>query len=284
MRYAARFPAVGTLARAAALESRVSRHLSALLALVALAVLVLALARPHRNVRVPVGHAAIMLVSDHSGSMQATDVLPSRLAAAKSAARTFVNELPGSVTVGIVTFSDQPDSTRAPTSDHKPVLSIIDSQTALGATDTGDALQVAVGLLRQNSAHAPSAIVLLSDGTTTTGRDPVEVAEEARTLKIPIYTVALGTQNATIPNPDGSGEAVAVPPDPELLARIASASGGQAFTAQDPHRLTAIYRQLGSRLSTRPRSHDITAAFAIVGLLLLVGAGAVSLRHSGRLP
>jgi Ca-activated chloride channel homolog len=283
-RYAVRFPAVSTLALAATAESRWRRLLPMVLALAALTALGLALARPHRVVRIPVGRASIVLVTDHSGSMQATDVQPTRLAAAESAARTFVNELPTAVDVGVVTFSDTPDTGRAPTADHRAVLSVIDAQRALGATDTGDALEVAVGLLRQNAKRVPSAIVLLSDGTTTTGRDPVDVASEAAELKIPIYTVALGSQNTTIPNPEGFGAPVAVPPDPELLGRIAQASEGQTFTAQDPHRLTAIYRQLGSRLSTRPSSHDITAAFALAALVLLIAAAATSLRFGGRLP
>jgi Ca-activated chloride channel family protein len=283
-RYAVRFPAVSTLRLAAGVESRWRRHLPAALMLAALAMLVAALARPHHQVRVPVGRASIMLVTDHSGSMMATDVQPTRLAAAERAARTFVGELPAQVQVGVVTFSDTPDSVQAPTSDHARVLRIIDAQTANGATDTGGALQLAMSQLSQARKRPPSAIVLLSDGATTTGPDPVEVAAEAGARKIPVYTVALGNSDATIPNPEGVGPPVPVPPDPELLARIAQASRARSFTARDGDQLKSIYRHLGSQLATVPRSRDITATFVIAGLALLLGAALASMRWSARLP
>jgi Ca-activated chloride channel family protein len=283
-RYAVRFPAVPTLKLAAGTQSRWRRHLPAALLLAALAVLVAALARPHHRVRVPIGRASIMLVTDHSGSMMATDVQPTRLAAAERAARTFIDELPSRVQVGVVTFSDTPDSVQAPTANHQQVLRVIAAQTARGATDTGGALQLAISQLNQVRKRPPSAIVLLSDGATTTGPDPVEVATEAGEQKIPVYTVALGNSDATIPNPEGVGPPVPVPPDPELLAHIAQASHAQSFTAQDQDQLKSIYQHLGSQLATVPRSHDITATFVIAGLALLLGAGVASTRWSGRLP
>jgi Ca-activated chloride channel family protein len=283
-RYAVRFPAVSTLKLAAGMESRWRRHLPAALLLAALALLVGALARPHHRVRVPIGRASIMLVTDHSGSMMATDVQPTRLAAAERAARTFIDELPSQVQVGVVTFSDTPDSLQAPTTNHSQVLRVIDAQSAKGATDTGGALQLALNQLRQDPRHPPSAIVLLSDGATTTGPDPVEVATEAGAQKIPVYTVALGNSDATIPNPEGAGPPVPVPPDPELLSRIAEASRAQSFTAQDGDQLRSIYEHLGSRLATVARSHDITATFVIAGLALLMGAALTSSRWRARMP
>jgi Ca-activated chloride channel family protein len=254
------------------------------LLLASIAALVIALARPHVTTRVPVGKASIMLVTDHSGSMQATDVQPTRLAAAERAARTFIGELPAQVRVGVVTFSGAPDAVQAPTSDRRRVLGIIDGQEAIGATDTGDALGLALQLLRSDGPRTPTAVVLLSDGATTRGPDPVEVAGQAGARRIPVYTVALGNADTTIPDPEGVGPPVPVPPDPELLGRIARASGGQAFTAEDEGRLTAIYSRLGARLGSRPRSEEVTVAFLLAGAVLLLGAGVASVWVTGRLP
>ncbi len=281
-RYAVRFTAVSTLARAAQAEPRWRAHLPAALALAAVAALVCALARPHDTVRVPVGRASVVLVLDHSGSMEATDVQPTRLGAAKRAAGALLGELPSQVRVGVVTFAGTPDAAQAPTTDRAAALGVIESQVALGATATGDALKLALQLLGR---AAPAAIVLLSDGSANAGRyDPVQVAGEARARGVPIDTVALGNSDATIPNPSGFGEPVAVPPDPELLARIARASHGQAFTAGDEDRLISIYRRLGARLGSRPRARQLATAFVLAGLALLAGAALISVRWSGRLP
>jgi Ca-activated chloride channel family protein len=126
--------------------------------------------------------------------------------------------------------------------------------------------------------------VLLSDGATTTGRDPVEVARQARAARVPIYTVALGTADATVPNPGFGPPLLSVAPDPETLRRISEASGGRAFAAQDDNQLSSIYKALGSQLGTRTTHREVTSAFAIGGLLLLLGAAAGSLRWSGRFP
>ena len=125
--------------------------------------------------------------------------------------------------------------------------------------------------------------MLLSDGKTTAGRDPVEVAETARRLKIPIYTVSLGTRAATVPNP-GFGPPLAAAPDPETLERIAETSDGRAFSAEDEEELSAIYKALGSQLGTKKKKREITGGFALVGSILLLGAATASVRWTGRLP
>ncbi len=228
-----------------------------------------------------------MLVTDHSGSMKATDVKPNRLAAAQRAARNFLDHLPSGIRVGVVAFSDTPDAVQAPSADHDDARRIIDAQIADGATDTGDALQVAIDALQhdlQNGKRPPSAIVLISDGKTTAGSDPVAVAASAGKLHIPIHTVALGSHDTTIPNPNPFEPPIPVPPDPETLRRISQASGGRAFTAEDADRLNSIYKTLGSQLGIKKQPKEITASFAIGGLALLLGAGAASLRWAGRLP
>jgi Ca-activated chloride channel homolog len=285
-RYAVRFTALPALKAAAGGAATWRRRLPAALALAALAALAVAMAKPQRTVAIAVERASIMLVTDHSRSMQAADVKPNRLRAAQKAANAFVDRLPGPVRVGIVAYSDAPDAVQSPSDDHDATRRVIDGEVADGATATGDALQVAIDTLtreRQNGKRPPAAIILLSDGKTTVGRDPVAVAREAGRLKIPISTVALGTSDATVPNPL-YGPPLSVAPDPETLRAISRASGGRAFTAEDANRLSNIYRRLGSQLGTKDTKREVTAAFALGGLVLLLGAAAASLRLGGRLP
>jgi Ca-activated chloride channel homolog len=285
-RHAVRFTAVPALQRAAAGLPSWRRHVPAALALASVAALAIALAKPQRTVAVPVERASIMLVTDHSRSMLATDVQPDRLTAAQRAARSFLAKVPGPVRVGVVAFSNEADAVNSPSTSRDEARRVIDAQVADGATATGEALQVAIDTLRQdrkNGEKVPAAIVLLSDGRTTTGRDPIGVAATARKLRIPIFTVSLGTSAATVPNP-GVGPPLAAEPDPETLARIAEASDGRAFTAQNAEQLSSIYKALGSRLGTKTQHREITVVFAVAGGLLLLGAGAASLRWTGRLP
>jgi Ca-activated chloride channel family protein len=285
--YAVRFPATASLALAAGAAAPWRRHVPTALALLAIAALALALARPQRTIAVPVEGASIVLVTDHSGSMSATDVEPDRLSAAEGAAETFLDKLPKATRVGIVAYSDGPDGTLAPTTDRTRVRQTIEAQDAVGATATGEALAVALQTLAPNgrSAKPASAIVLLSDGKTTTGRDPVTVAQTARKLHIPIYTVALGTADATIPNPiSPMAPPIPVPPDPETLRQIAQVSGGRAFTSGDAGQLRSIYSTLGSRLATKHEQREVTSAFSAIGLILLLGAGLLSIPRVGRLP
>jgi Ca-activated chloride channel family protein len=286
-RYAVRFTALPSV-RAAVGSSGGAwlRHLPAALMLASLAALVFALAKPEKTVAVPVERGSIMLVTDHSRSMQATDVLPDRLSAAQAAAHRFLRQVPSAVRVGVVAFSSAPDAVQRPTNDHAEVQRVIDLQVADGATASGDALQVGLDTLandRQNGKRPPAAMVLLSDGKTTTGRDPVEVARAAGRLHIPIYTVALGTADATVPNP-GFGPPLPVPPDPQTLSEIARVSGGRAFTAEDSDRLASIYKTLGSQFGTRDVKREITSGFVWAGLGLLLGGSALALRTRGRLP
>jgi Ca-activated chloride channel family protein len=284
-RYAIRFPAVSTVRAVVAAEPSRSRHLPAALALAAIAMLAIALARPHIKYRAATNEASLMLVTDHSGSMAATDVQPSRLAAAESAANTFIDQLPSSVRVGAIGFGSSPDLVQGPATNHSAARDIIDGQSATGGTDTGDALELALQLLQgSNRKHPPSAIVLLSDGAANAGPNPVTVAHQAAHDRIPIYTVALGTPNGTIASGNPFQPQVAVPPDPQLMAQIAQSSGARAFNAESADQLSSIYKHLGGELSTISRKREITVVFAVAGLVLLLGAAASSVRVSGRLP
>ncbi|MEA2364071.1 MAG: Ca-activated chloride channel [Thermoleophilaceae bacterium] len=283
-RYAVRFPAVATLAPLLPRVSSWRRRLPLALFLAALAALSLALARPQATVAVPQEQASIVLVTDVSRSMLANDVEPSRLEAARSAAQRFLDEVPDAARVGAVAFSSDPHTLEPPTDDRNKVKDLIDSLSADGGTATGDALAAAVDMVDNGPAakRPPAAIVLLSDGATTTGRDPTEVARAARKLHIPIHTVALGTRGATIETPTGA--ILPVPPDPETMRRIAELSGGRAFQAEDADGLARIYKGLGSRVASKKEQREITVAFAAGGGLLLAAAAAFGLRGTARLP
>lgn len=284
-RYAVRFPGVSTLAAVLTPAGRWRRHVPPVLFALALSALALALARPEATRAVAVERASVMLVTDVSGSMRATDVEPSRLAAAQRAARTFLSRVPDELRVGALSFSSAPVASQPPSQEREGVRTLIDSLVADGGTATGEGLSDALDLLEDDDdrRRPPAAIVLLSDGKTTLGRDPVEVAREAGRRKVPIYTVSLGTDAGTV-QAGPLGQTLAVPPDPETLRRIARESGGRDFTVEDSEELGTIYERLGSQIGTRQEKREITPWFAAAGMVLLAGSALSSLRRFGRLP
>jgi Ca-activated chloride channel family protein len=290
-RAASAFASPALLASVAPRRPGWRRHAPMAAFALALAVLIVAAAKPQKTVAVPVERAAIMLATDVSGSMEATDVKPSRLVAARRAARNFVNGVPAGVNVGVMAFNGRPRVLQSPTPERDDIETALNRLSPSGGTATGDAITAALKILRQptglNKKIPPSAIVLLSDGASTKGRNPIAAAQEAKRAKIPVYTVALGTPAGTIqvPRPGGQGgtEVRRVPPDPTSLGQIARASGGRAFTAADAGELKRVYQKLGSQLGTEKRKRQLTSSFAGGALvLLLVGAG-MSLAWFGRL-
>jgi Ca-activated chloride channel family protein len=283
--YAVRFPAAATLQQALAeMSPRAWRRLPLVALLAAIALIVAAIAAPRVTHRVPIRAASLVLVLDHSGSMAANDVRPSRLAAAIRAANTFIDQLPSSARVGVVGFSTSPDTVQQPVTDHAAARDVIDNQRANGGTDTGPALQLALQLLhggRRN--HPPAAIVLLSDGAANLGESPLTVAVQARRDRIPIYTVALGTPGGVL-SEGLFGPTVPVPPDPQLMAGIARASGGRAYNARTEEYLRSVYATLGRSLSTVARRQDISVYFLVVAGVLLLVAVLGSVRTVARLP
>jgi Ca-activated chloride channel homolog len=282
-RYAVRFPGVATLAPLVPKASRWRRQVPLALFLTALAALALALARPHATVAVPKEQASIVLVTDVSRSMLADDVEPSRLEAARAAAQRFLEEVPEEARIGAVAFSSDPHTIEAPTDEREEIETLIEGLNADGGTAAGDALATALGMVDGPAEERPpAAILLLSDGKTTTGRDPIPVARAARREGVPIHTVALGTRGATITTPDGLR--LPVPPDPETMRRIAELSGGRAFEVDAADDLASLYEDLGSRVATETEEREITAAFAAGGIVLLGAAVALGLRATARLP
>ncbi len=281
-RDAVRFPGVATLAAVMPARAAWRRHLPAALFALALAGLLVALARPQRSVAVPARQSSVVLVTDVSRSMLADDVDPSRLDAARRAARRFLDRVPEGTRVGLVAFSGSPHTVVAPTEDLDVVRDQLGELEADGATATGDALDAALGVVRPGGrGRGAAAIVLLSDGKRTVGRDPVGAAHRARRLGVPVYTIALGERGTSIVVP-GTGVVIPVPPDPESMRRIAAISGGRFFSVDDADRLNDVYERLGTSLGTRTERREITAAFAAAGALLLLGAAALSIGRFAR--
>jgi Ca-activated chloride channel family protein len=283
------FASPALIASVAPRRPGIRRHWPMALYALGLAALILAVAKPQRAVSVPVDRASVMLVTDRSGSMQAKDVAPNRLVAARNAALDFVDAVPSRVRVGLIAFNQGAEVAQIPTTDKQVVRDAISSVTPAGGTATGDALTAALRVLRPNRQDPrppPAAIVLLTDGKSTKGRDPVDAAREAGRLKIPVYTVALGTEDGTIEVTDSNGNTRTerVPPDVETMRRIAEASRGETFAVEDAEKLEAVYQRLGSQVATKKEKREVTTAFAGGALLLVLGGGALSLLWFGRLP
>lgn len=258
------------------------RHVAPLLYAIAAAALIVALARPQATVAVPIEQATVVLVTDHSRSMEATDVKPNRLQAAKDAANQFLDDVPDNVRVGAVMFNHRAQLVQVPATDREPIRSALDDLKAEGGTATGEGLALGLAAARQPTRPGqkapPAAIILLADGKSSNGRDALEVAKEAKKAGVPVHTVALGTGVGALP---GGGTATA---DQESLRQIALASGGRFQVAGNAKELQSVYKDLGSKIAKRDERREVTVAAVGGGLLLLLAGGAFSLTTFGRLP
>jgi Ca-activated chloride channel homolog len=266
------------------------RHLPLAFYAVALAAVAFALARPEATVAVPEERAAVVLTTDVSGSMEARDVEPSRMTAVRRAALDFLEQAPEELRIGAVAFNHAVRRVEPPRAEREDTRTLIERLTPSGGTATGEGLAAALGLISRPSSRdrerPPAAIILLSDGTSTHGRDPVDVARQAARLRIPIYTVAFGTDAGTIEvrRPDGTMTTRSVPPDREAMRRVATISGARTFSANAGAELATVYERLGSQVATREERREVTAAFVGGAAAFLLLGGALSLRWFGRLP
>jgi Ca-activated chloride channel homolog len=322
IRYAVRYPALDVLAEVARRERR-GRWVPAALLLLALTALLLGAAKPTARVPVPREEATVMLVVDVSGSMEADDVKPTRLDAARDAANRFLDRLPARFQVGLVIFSSQAETLVPPTTDRTAVRDALASLRADGSTAMGDGLSNALDAIvaaRQAEAGSPggagggtpdpggglpdpggagsggtepgagtgppAVTLLLSDGANMAGVDPLEQAERARDLNVPVYTIALGTADGVLQRRDSLGglRIQPVPPDPDTLARIAETTNARFFQAPTSRNLNQVYEGLGSHIGFRTEEREVTVAFAAAALLLLAAAGALRARRAARLP
>jgi len=288
-RRTAAFTGTATLASVAPNRPGARRHLPIVFYALAFALLVVAFARPQRTVAVPDGRAAVVLATDKSASMRATDVKPERITAIRRAARRFLADVPDEVKVGSVAFDSRVRRIEAPRIARGPVRESIDGLEASGGTATGDALEASMRSLeraRGPRRRNPAAVVLLSDGFSTSGADPIVVARTLKRRGIRVYTVALGTQGGTIEieRRDGKTSTRDVPPDRGSLREIASITGGRAYSVDDRVKLEEIYARLGTEVGTRDVKRQVTAWFAAAALALIGAGAAASLRLFGRLP
>ena len=306
-RYAVRFTNLDLLANVVTRSPRWRRHVPPALYLLSLATLLLGLARPQAVTLVPKEQATVMLVMDVSGSMNATDVQPTRLLAAEQAATVFVHELPAKFRVGVVSFSGTAQIIARPTTDRQAVEDAINSLHAEGPTAMGDAIERALEIKRppappstapngnrstppttvNPAKEPPLVILLLSDGSNTQGRtQPLDAANDAKQLNVPVFTIALGTDTGMVDVPDETGQLrrIPVPPDKFTLRRIAQATGGRFFTAPSAKDLRSIYRDLGSKIGFVKQHQEVTVVFAAAALLLLVAGAALSLGWFSRFP
>jgi Ca-activated chloride channel homolog len=293
IKYAVRFTNLDLLANIVSASPGRRRHLPPLFALVALAALIVALARPQAVVAVPREQATVVLAMDASASMTAVDVAPTRLDAAKSAASSFLDRLPSRFRVGLVSFASGASVLHQPTEDREVVRSSLEELDAREGTAIGDAILRSVELAprEEEAEQLPGdeplfAVLLLSDGANSAGSDPLFAAQVAREAGVPVYTIALGTEDGTVDLPNRFGELrpFPVPPDPETLQRIAEETGGRFFEAPTDEDLQAVYEEIGSQVATEDEKRELTAAFAGAGALFLVVGAGLSLLWFGRLP
>lgn len=273
---AARFASVGLLPNVVDRFAGRRRFLPPALLLLAFSFMLVGLSRPHATVSVRREEATIVLAIDTSTSMTSKDVKPTRLVAARQAAREFVSNVPKKFRVGLVSFAGRGIVVVPPTEDRESLESGLRSLRPAVGTALGDAVTLAVNTARSKKTPAPpAAVVLISDGAQTVGRSqPLAAARRAGVLRTPVYTVVLGTPDGVIERKlvGGFTEIQRVPPRPDALQAVARASGGQFFTASDTDGLEDVYKKLGSRLGMRKEDREITDVFSAgAGVFLLAG-------------
>ncbi|MET8094034.1 VWA domain-containing protein [Micromonospora sp. NPDC005220] len=289
-RYAVRFTNLRLLDRVAPQRPAWRRHVPAGLFLAMLALLVVGFARPSAEVRVPRERATVMVAVDVSTSMLATDVEPDRLAAAKEAARRFVQGLPDEFNVGLVAFAGSAAVLVPPGTDRgaldEGIGRLAEGITGVQGTAIGEAINTSLGAVKSlDSAAAkeppPARIILLSDGANTSGMDPMEAAAEAVAAEVPVHSISFGTPSGFV---DRGGRPIQVPVDGQTLKAVAEETGGMFHEASTTDELRAVYDDIGSSVGYRTERQDVSARFIGLGLVFAMGAAAGSMRWFSRLP
>jgi Ca-activated chloride channel family protein len=287
-RYAARFTNVALLGSLVPKRPGWRRHLAFGLVALALAALVVSLAVPSAEVRVPRERATVIMAVDVSLSMKATDIDPTRFQAMQSAAKQFVDVLPARINLGLVSFAGTATTLVPPTTDRAQVRTAIDHLQLAEATAIGEAVFTSLSAIEnyQDSLDTPSRdlpparIVLLSDGYNTVGRDDTQAIDAATSAKVPVSTIAFGTDYGTL---DLNGETVPVPVDRATLKKIADETGGSYSQAASAGELEKVYADLGSQIGYTTEPHDISPWFVRTGVFLAFLGAVLSLLWTQRL-
>jgi Ca-activated chloride channel family protein len=260
------------------------RHVPPLLYLLSLAALLTALARPTAVLAVPRDEASAILVMDVSGSMSADDLKPTRMDAAQRAAQAFVERLPASTRVGLVTFQSHATVQVPLTAEREPVGRAIQRLRPNGGTAIGDGLAAAVDQLRERPSTdgqaTPAVVVVLSDGAPTAGMPPADAARRAQEAGIKVHTVGIGQRGAA--PVIGNNQTARL--DEDTLRQIATATGGQYFYAGEASELSAIYADLGSEIAWVEERTEVTALLAGLGSLLMLAGGLLGIRWFQQIP
>lgn len=288
--YAVRFTNIALLEAVAPKRPGWRRHATAAAFLVAITALVVAFARPTHDEKVPRERATVVVSIDTSLSMEADDVTPTRIAAAKSAAKAFVDQLPSKINVGLVSFDGNARVDVAPTTDRAKVKKAIDRLQLHEGTAIGEAVFTALDAIKQQAVAddsatnvVPARIVLMSDGKTTVGRANDDGVAAAKKAKVPVSTIAFGTDHGEIIVPQEPFP-VPVPVDRPALQAIAAATGGSFFSATSASELQKVYADIGSSIGFDVEQAEITSWFVGAALLALMATAGMSLAWFNRLP
>ena len=276
------------------------RHIPAIFFLIGLALLFFSLARPEVFVELPRVQGTVILAFDVSNSMAADDLEPTRMEAAKAAARTFVENQPDSILIGVVAFSNGGLIVQPPSDDREAVLAAIDRLSPQGATSLGQGIFNAMNAIAgeaipvdpaslQEGSPAPdigrfpgSVILLLTDGENTASPDPLEIAQLAAQAGVRIYPVGIGSPEGAVLEIEGFQ--VITQLDETALKDIASLTNGQYYRAEDAENLGEIYKNVDLRLKVEGEKTEVTSLVAGLSLLLFLTGQAVSLLWFGRMP
>lgn len=283
--YTVRFTNLALLASVAPKRPGWKRHVAAAMILASLILLGGAFARPARDVRVPRGRAAVVLVVDVSRSMLATDLSPNRMTAAKAAAQAFVDSVPAQMELGLVSFSNTAALAAPISRDRGLMRGAIDRLQPVAGTAMGEGLAVAldeITRVRESEGKTvPASVLLLSDGVSNLGRPPQQIAATAEQMAVPVYTVGVGTEGAVL---QFNGQLVPVDVDEATLRQIAEATGAEYFRSADAKTLAGVYKSLGSVLGYDVEQREATAAAAGMAALILLGAAVVGTLTMQRIP
>ncbi len=286
--YAVRFTNLELLESVAPRSPGWRRHLPALAFLTSLGILVVGFAQPTRETEVVREHAVVVLALDVSLSMEAEDVEPNRLAAAKQAATEFITTLPETIDLALVAFSGQARVVVSPTQDHTQVAAAVQFLDVSESTAIGEAIFAGLDAIRSiplNSGEEapPAAIVVMSDGETTVGRPDAQAVAAASEAGVAVSTIAFGTANGMIVVP-GEPTPIPVPVAEAPLALIAEQTGGRAFTASSLEELRNVYNDIGTVVGFDVEEQDISPWFVGAGLVGLMITATFSLTWFSRLP